>query len=330
MLLIFTLIFFNFNYNKKNNLQELYNLKKEIFNIKQKYLQEINFYKNIFQLYIENRTAFYIRGRQKVMESVGKTYNDSNIVTIQDKYNWLIIHENPEEKTDLVDKILLHNYSIKVLGKDICVPIIKIYNTVDEINLNDLPNKFVMKCNHGSGMNIFCKNKKKFNLSRAKKLLKEWMNVNYGLKHFEFQYINIKKKIFAEKYLCDNILDYKFYCFNGSPKFIRVQKHLKDIVVNNYYNLNWELNEIETNFNNYKRRPDIIFKKPKNFDLMIDYAKKLSSKFAFVRVDLYEVNDIVYLSELTFTTSNVIMPYKDRNQSLYLATYLDLTKIKKS
>ena len=76
--------------------------------------------------------------------------------------------------------------------------------------------------------------------------------------------------------------------------------------------------------------PEIKFPKPKHLDLMIEYAKKLSSKFTFVRVDLYEVEDTVYLGELTFTSINVYMPYKDLNQSLYLGSLLDLRKINNS
>jgi hypothetical protein len=284
---------------------------------------------NLFQLYIENRTKFYLKGREKIMENSLYKYNDSNIITIQDKLNWLLIHDTPEIKSRFVDKILLHNFSIEILGKDICVPIIKIYNNVDDIDLKELPNQFVLKCNHGSLMNILCNNKTNFNLTQSKKLLEEWVNINYGLKNLEFQYININRKIFAEKYLGDDILDYKFYCFNGNPKFIRVQKHMKNQIINNYYNLDWKLTEIETNIQNYIRRPDIEFKKPKNLRLMIEYAKKFAKRFIFVRVDLYENNNKVYLGELTFSPSNIKMPLKDRNQSIYIGNFLDIDKTKK-
>ena len=324
----FLIIYLKLNYNYKKSLKII--MEKTISDLKMKYISDIEFYKTMLQLYIENRTQFYIKGRERIMKSIGKNYNDSNILTIQDKYNWLIIHEFPENKSKYVDKILLHEYSKEILGKDICVPILKIYNSIDEINLNELPNKFVLKCNHGSAMNILCNNKSNFDIIKAKKLLGNWMNINYGLNNFEYQYINVKKKVFAEKYLCDNILDYKFYCFNGEPKFIRVQKHLNDKSIHNYYNLDFTLNEIETNMIQYIRMPEIKFPKPKHLDLMIEYARKLSSKFTFVRVDLYEVEDTVYLGELTFTSINVYMPYKDLNQSLYLGSLLDLRKINNS
>jgi len=315
--------------NKKNKVIE--NLEKNIETNKKYY--EINqnnlvFYKEMLQLYIENRTQFYIKGREYFMKLENQVYDDSNINTIQDKLNWLIIHESPEYKAKIVDKILLHEYSKKILGKDICVPIIKIYNSTEDLDLNELPNKFVLKYNHGSAMNILCNNKSNLNLNNTKKLLNQWKNINYGLVGFEYQYLNIKRKLFAEKYLCDDAKDYKIYCFNGEPKFIRVQKNSFDnsFKINNYYNLDWTLNEIETNLPHYYRRPEIKFKKPKNLNLMLEYAKKLSKEFVFVRVDLYEIEDIVYLGELTFSPSNNRMKLKDNNQSLWLGSLLDITK----
>lgn len=321
ILSLINLILFIFLLKKIKNKNEIKTISHYIDN-------ETDFYKKILQLYIENRTEFYIKGRQRIMESYGKTYNESNIITIQDKLNWLIIHDSPEEKTNLVDKILLHEYSKKILGKDICVPILKKYKNVDEINLNELPDKFVLKCNHGSGFNIICNNKSNFDIEKSKKLLSEWMTINYGLLNFEYQYINIKRQIFAEKYLCDYINDYKVYCYNGKPKFIRVQKYTPDksAKINNYYNLDWTLNDIETNLTNYVRKPNIKFEKPKNLNLMLKYAKKLSAKFIFVRVDFYELDGIIYLGELTFSPFNILMNYKNRNQSIYLGKLLNITK----
>ena len=176
-----------------------------------------NIYKELLELYIDNREKFYLKGREYIMKQQNKNFNISNVLTIQDKLNYLLVHESPENKSEIVDKILLRNYSTKIIGRDLCVPILKIYNNVDEINLSELPDKFVLKCNHGSGMNIVCKNKEKFNLEEAKNKLKKWMNINYGLASFEYQYINIKRKI---------------NCFNGEPKLIRIKRHVDGVNVN--------------------------------------------------------------------------------------------------
>ena len=150
------------------------------------------------------------------------------------------------------------------------------------------------------------------------------------LKSSEFQYINVDIKIFSEVYLKDNIEDYKLYCFHGEPKFIRVQKHLEgmDGKINNYYDLNWKLTDIETGLKGFFRRPDIIFEKPKNLDLMIKYSKKLSEDFVFVRVDFYSINDKIYLGEMTFSPSNNYFNLKNREQSIKLGKLLDINKIR--
>ena len=198
---------------------------------------------------------------------------------------------------------------------------------MDDIKFNELPDKFVIKCNHGSGMNIICNNKSNLNITETQYILKNWLNTNYGFQNFEYQYINIKRKVFVEKFLADDIIDYKVYCFNGNPKFIRVQKKLINQKLNNYYNLDWSLNDIETGLGSYfVRRPDIIVEKPKKLNIMIKYAKKLSSFFTFVRVHFYEIDNEIYLGELTFTPSNMIFNNKDYNQSLYLGNMLDLSK----
>ena len=167
-------------------------------------------------LYLKNKTLFYFYKRVTYLKRFNLFYNESNLLTFQNKINWLIIHESAEYKSKIADKIKLHKYSKKILHKDICVPILKIYNNINDINLEELPNKFVLKLNHGSAMNIICNNKQKFDIINAKKQLKKWKEINFGLKTNEFQYMFVKRKIYAEQYLGDNLLDYKIFCFNIS------------------------------------------------------------------------------------------------------------------
>ena len=269
----------------------------------------------------KSRAIYYTKYRE---------HNKGNIKleTIQSKISYLIVHESPDYKSKIVDKIGVHEYAKKVLGKDICVPILKIYNDANEINFDELPNQFVLKNNHGCGMNIIVNDKSKLNFEDAKNTLNKWKNDNFGVDAGEFQYINVNKKIFAETFLKDNIEDYKIYCFHGEPKLIRVQKKVESRKINNYYTLDWKLTDIETGLNNFYRDPNIIFEKPKKLELMIEYAKKLSAEFVFVRVDFYYFNDIIYLGEMTFTPSNLNFRLKNEEQSKYLGTFIDITKIK--
>ena len=101
------------------------------------------------KLFLKNKTKFYYKERKRYLKSRNKNYDESHLITFQEKLNYLMIHESPEYKGNIVDKIKLSDYSIKILGKDICIPILKTYNNVDEINIDELPDKFVLKCNHG-------------------------------------------------------------------------------------------------------------------------------------------------------------------------------------
>ena len=287
---------------------------------------EKNFYKEMLQLYIENKEKFYTKGREFIMSSYGKQFNKSNIITFQDKLNYLLIYEKPEDKAQIVDKILLRNYSKDVLGKDVCPPILKIYDSIDEINLEELPNQFVLKCNHGSKMNIFCEDKFKFDLSNAKIKLKEWMDINFGLSTFEYQYLNVKRKIFVEQFLEKDIINYKFSCFNGEPKLIRVKGHINGTNLYNIYYTNWTISNIELDIDQYVVTN--IFKKPINLEKMINYAKLLSSKFCYCRVDFYEVNGTLFLGEITFTPFNSNVDYKDKETEIYLGKLINISKIK--
>lgn len=321
-LLILNLIII-YRFNVVN--MKIYNDRKEKKLRKKLKVENIS-YKEMFQLYIENRKKYYIKGREYVMKIGGKNFNESNIVTFQDKLNYLLIHESPENKTNIVDKILLRNYSKNILGKDICAPILKIYNDIEEINLDELPDKFVLKCNHGSLMNIFCEDKSKFDLQKAKDKLRKWMTINYGLISFEYQYLNIKKKVFAEKFLDNEIINYKFSCFNGEPKFIRVKGVINGTNLYNIYYTNWTITNIELSSKKYILTN--IFQKPINLQLMLDYARLLSSGFCFCRVDFYEVKGVLYLGEMTFTPFNAHIKYKNNETDIYFGNLINISKIK--
>ena len=322
-IIIIIIIFLSLlNEIKNNKMENKYFFLKEIKNQKDK------------KLFFKDKILFYLSLRTRYLKSHNIIYNETNLITFQQKVNWLLIHENPEYKSNIVDKIKLHDYSIKILGKDICVPILKIYENENDINLNELPNQFVLKLNHGSAMNIICTDKLKLNLKETIKKLKIWKNKNYGLWSTEFQYMYVKRKIYAEQFLSDDLIDYKVFCFNGKSKFIRIRKKLKYknkiIKIHNHYDINWKLNNLESGLRGYIRKPDIKIKKPKNLDLMIKYANKLSEEFVFVRVDFYDFNNTIYLGELTFTPSNSFIKWKNLEQNIYIGSFMDLSKIKKS
>jgi len=244
---------------------------------------------------------FYRKKRLELLRHANRKYREFNLVTISDKLNWLAIHDVSQLKGNCSDKILLHQYAKKKIGKDICNKILKIYDNVNQIKVEELPEKFVLKANHGSQYNIIVENKTNFDFSAAKKTLSKWLNTDFGNITAEFHYLLIKKKIFAEEYIGANLKNYKFLCYHGVPKYVYVsiiENHRK---YRNFYDMNWNFLKFECLS---EPHPTYKYPKPKYFELMKEYAKKLSSEFKFVRVDLYELEKEVRLGELTFIPMN--------------------------
>lgn len=252
--------------------------------------------------------------------------NFQNPKTIQEKIAWLKTFDITDLKTNCTDKLKLHDYSKKVLGVDLCVPVIKTYKTIKDIDLDELPNKFVFKCNHGCKYNFIVKNKKSFDFDEVKRRITSWMSTNFGLKGYELQYYGIERKIYTETYINTkkgDIVDYKFLCFNGRPTYIQIiSDRSKDTKRLNYYDMDFKFVDISRK--EFPNNKDLLDKKPEHFEAMIEYAKLLSKPFSFVRVDFYDIDGRVYLGELTFSPGNAKMEYENEEHSIMLGNMLKL------
>ena len=236
---------------------------------------------------------------QKILQN-NRTYDESNLTTFEDKLNWLAIHDSTLLKAKCADKVMLHKYSKFILGKDYCNKIIKVYDNAKEINFTELPQQFVLKTNHGSSFNFFVYNKTKLNIKYARAQLNKWIKINYG-ESGEFYYSLIKRKIFAEEFIGSRLKNFKFLCYDGKPKYVYVSIKQGYFKYRNFYDMDWNLLKFKCLS---KPHPTYKYQKPKFFDLMRNIATKLSKRFKFVRVDLYQLENEVRLGEMTFIPMN--------------------------
>jgi len=257
---------------------------------------------------------------------LNKRINIENPILFTEKVQWLKIYDSSFLKTFCTDKITVHDYVKEKIGKDICVPILKIYDKPEEIKLDELPNQFVIKCNHACQMNIIVKDKNNFNLSLAKQTLNKWLKEDYSQNiGYELHYKNIPHRILVEEYKENqghsDLIDYKFYCFNGNPIFCQVitDRHSGEKI--SHYDMDWNYRP-EYDWINFSSVSNL--QKPKHYSKMIEYAKILSKDFKLVRVDFYEIDDKIYLGELTFTPMAGYIKYKNPNTNLQLGNLLKL------
>lgn len=203
----------------------------------------------------------------------------------------------------MVDKLKAKEWAASIIGSKYIIPTLAIWNKPEEVDITVLPNQFIIKPNHNSGVGItICKDKNTCNVKEIISKLQDAFKHNYYIYNREWPYKNINRKIFAEKLLIDqsgdDLKDYKFFCFNGIPKFLKVDINRFHGHRANYYNMNWELQpfgEID-----YPSNPDIEVEKPANFNEMIFLAQKLSNGLPFLRVDFYSVNGKTFFWECTF------------------------------
>lgn len=223
-------------------------------------------------------------------------------ITFNHKIQWLKLYDNQPIKALLADKYLVRQWVSDTIGNKYLIPLLGVWDKFDEIDFDSLPERFVLKCNHGSGMNAIIKDKKNLNRAKLKQDFDEWITEYFGFSNgFELQYKDINPKILAEAFIGDGDeapKDYRFFCFDGEPKSIWVDtdsgtdQHKRDIM-----NTEWQVQPLLVNY------PNIPYDvpKPDTLDEMLEIARKLSEGFAFVRVDLYDADNRIYFGEMTFT-----------------------------
>lgn len=240
---------------------------------------------------------FYLKSLYHIEN--GKNLDLDNPTTFNDKLNWMKLHyHNPLFQT-LVDKYKVKKVVADKIGEEYVVKNYGVYNSVDEINLDALPEQFVLKATHDSGGVIICKSKATFDFEAAKKRLKRQLSIDYYWRTREWVYKEPDAKIIADELLDDHsgheLTDYKFWCFNGEPKVMYVTnkgKHIKE----NFYDMDFNILDIDHGF----PRVSPEFEKPAQFELMKELAAKLSQGIPFVRVDFFNLNGKVYFGEFTF------------------------------
>lgn len=207
------------------------------------------------------------------------------------------------------------------------IPIFGIYDKFEDIDFNQLPNQFVLKCTHASSFNKIVLDKKTIDINSLKKQFHKWLNINYGNKTIEKHYSSIKPKIIIEKYIgeLDKLpLEYKIHVFNGKARSLYVVSGRgKDIRYNNYY-IDWAPFD-GSQFNGWKKT-DYPLEKPANFDEMVSISEIFAKEFPFVRVDLYNIDGRIYFSEMTFTPAKGTLILDDDQCDFLMGEWLDISK----
>lgn len=199
--------------------------------------------------------------------------------------------------TSLSDKVVARNFVKARVGEEYLTKHFWTGNDPKQLPFSSLPDRVVIKANHGSGQVIVWTPDK--SVAETITVLERWLRENYYWTGREYQYMRIIPQLFVEEFLDDGHddgpLDYRFWCFHGQPVIIQVDNHSHSI--NPFFSTDWE--PLDLRYRAAARKIDLP--KPSRLKEMLVVAEKLSKGFDFVRVDLYQVGDRVLFGEYTFT-----------------------------
>ncbi len=256
-----------------------------------------------------------------------KKVNIRNPETFNEKILWSMLYYYPNDPLVIkcTDKYSVREYiKDKKLGK-ILVPLYGVWDSVDEIKWDEMPDKFVLKCTHGCAYNIICHNKSFMNIHKIEKQLSKWLSEDFGEFNNELHYSKIKsRRIICEKYLGECITDYKFFCFSGQPKYLYVSNDLAHDRQAQIGFFDLEGNRLQLRRKDYKEIQEVEF--PPFYNEMIECAKILSKDFPFVRVDFFLADNKFYFAELTFTPSGGMMPFDPIKDDLEWGREINLSE----
>lgn len=246
---------------------------------------------------------------QRCFESIYHSKVDfENPQTFIEKLQYLKLNNRKDEYTTYVDKYSVRDVIKEKLGEEFLIPLLGVWDNVEQIEFDNLPEKFVIKCNHNSGKGMYiCKDKKQLNIECMKKELAQGLKEDYYQICREWPYKNVKRKIIAEQYMENknesDLVDYKFFCFGGEPVYCQVIRNRSTNETIDFFDMNWNHQPFTGVFaSNEKICPfsKETIQRPITFELMKKSAKILAEGIPFVRIDFYEINKKMYFGEITF------------------------------
>jgi len=234
-----------------------------------------------------------------------------------------MLHDRDPQLTLFSDKLRTRDYVAAKIGKDYLIPLIWKGDSADEIPFDQLPQRFVMKTNHGCGYTIIVRDKNRLNEAKARRQLKKWLAKNFCNDIYvgaSWGYKNVKPCIIIEEFLEQNGIappDYKFWCFAGRVEIVSAHFDRFTGQKIRYFKRNLEQSELRIGPIPVPSGPIEV---PQNYGAMLQIAECLAESFGFMRVDLYSHKNKVYFGELTPYAAGGLLKFHSVNLDFELGT----------
>lgn len=256
---------------------------------------------------------------ESYFKNTDRIMNIDNPKTFNEKIQYLKYYDSTYLKSILADKYIMKYLISDLIGNKYIVKSYGAWKNFDDINFEDLPDSFVLKCNHGSGFNWIIKEKNKMDIDNLKLKVNRAINTNFGLNsNLELHYKDINRCIFAEEYIKEEFVDLQVWVANGKVLFLSYIEEPHGQNKKATYNCEWEKLDFVTSLPKLEKN----IKKPEKLDEIISLSLKLAAPFKFVRVDwyLFKNNDFK-ISELTFTPAAGYVNWEPKEADNYFDSF---------
>lgn len=246
-----------------------------------------------------------------------------------EKLQWLKLHDKHPEYSNYADKLQVRKIVEEKIGGQYLFPLLGYWKTFEEIPFDEMPNEFVLKCNHDSGSARIINDKNSLTASDIDELRQFYngrVKQNFFYAGREYPYKGIESYIMAEKLMKDHtgspegINDFKFFCFNGEPELMLYVTGRQKEKHEDYFDMNYNHLTIYNGWTPSKIPPQ----KPECFEEMKAIAAELSQGMRQVRLDLYELDGKVYFGEYTFFSGGGFELFKPKEWERRLGDWIDL------
>lgn len=256
----------------------------------------------------------------------GKKLDFKHPQTFCEKLQWLKYYYRKPEFTQLVDKYEVRRYIAEHMGEDVLIPCYGVYDTWEDIDFDALPDRFVLKCTHDSGSIAICRGKDGWDKEKAREIIETGLARNQFYLSREWPYKYVKPRIIAEAFLeqpgepCP--VDYKFFCFDGEPKFIQIcsERGSETGLKEDHMDIHWEEMPIVEDCPRSGRQ----WEKPQTFERMKECCRAVTADKPFLRVDFYEIDGKLYFGELTFFDGGGRHPFHPEEYERLLGDWITL------
>lgn len=261
----------------------------------------------------------------------GKKLNLDHPEEFNAKIYWYKVFYHPKILNTLVDKYAVKEYVKQKIGAQYLNETFAVFDKAEDVNFEELPDKYVIKGVHASSYNLIVEDKTKLDIAKTKRLFKKWQRNNqYYRTGQEWAYKDVAPRIMAEKFMDQgngntSLIDYKFYCFDGDVKFTEVHLDRSSKHKRGFYDLNFNI--LPFRYMSLKKTITEAIDKPSNFDEMIQLSRVLSKGFPFVRVDFYSIKGKTVFGEMTFYPSDGRKDFIPEEYNKIIGDYFVLPKI---